>query len=629
MILNTKPNKKKRYVIYTRCSTDDQAQGDFTTLDAQAHHCKNMIDAFGYEMANFGQTGIIYDDGFSGKDLNRPGIQSVLQDVHSGKKSFDGIIFLRLDRLTRNTRDLYALIDLFREKEIDFVSVRENLDSSTAIGRVVIGILGILSAFERELTGERVKASCIARARQGKWTGGALPFGYKLINDGPALPNGRQPHKVVIDETIAPLLKKAWEMAADNKSLSDICNMLIRLKVPTPKNGLWHKQSIVAMIKSPFYKGLIKYAGELNRGNHPAMVGDALWDRANKLITSRLPGHKFVKRVKEYLYLLSGIIKCGNCGSHYVAYCANGRSRKFYYYTCSRTKQSLGCNSIKLSATQLDSAVIDFFRRASQDQGIIVKAIGDAVLDYKEKLSKVEKEIGQAEEKLKIAREKADKLLSLAMDEAISKGPSYKAKMDTFDAEILMLQEKLTKLEAQRRVAQITGNSSEFLYSNIKLAMKHIDQAPPEAKKALLHALIKSITIFDDHVEMRMYVGQPFEEIACGIAKIAQNNPESAPKNSNAPQNDCRALVPTTGGLYDRPKWLPRVVASRSPQPQVIQLVVKMDIRRSKRILLSLIDPLPPVRIRKPRIRQNTIAEALKIKAFINDGPSRLTWAQT
>lgn len=352
--MKAKPdNKKKRYIIYTRCSTDDQAVGDFTTLDAQAHYCKNLIDAFGYEMANFGKAGVIYDDGFSGKDLNRPGIQSVLQDVHSGKKSFDGIIFLRLDRLTRNTRDLYTLIDLFREKEIDFVSVRENLDSSTAIGRVVIGILGILSAFERELTGERVKASCIARARQGKWTGGVLPWGYKLINDGPPLPNGRQPHKVVIDEQIAPFLKKAWEMAAENKSLSDICNMLTRLKVPTPKNDHWHKQSIVAMIKSPFYKGLVKYAGELHRGNHPALIDDVLWSRANKLITSRLPGHKFVKRVKEYLYLLSGIIKCGECGSHYVAYCAFGRNKKFYYYTCSRAKQSLGCSSISFPQRSL------------------------------------------------------------------------------------------------------------------------------------------------------------------------------------------------------------------------------------------------------------------------------------
>ena len=148
MITNPREEKKKRYCIYTRCSTDDQAQGDFTTLDAQAHHCKNMLDAFGYELAEIGNKGIVTDDGFSGKDLNRPGIQLILENVKT-QRTFDGIIFFRLDRLTRNTRDLYWLIDLFREKEIDFVSVRENLDSSTAIGRVVIGILGILSAFER------------------------------------------------------------------------------------------------------------------------------------------------------------------------------------------------------------------------------------------------------------------------------------------------------------------------------------------------------------------------------------------------------------------------------------------------------------------------------------------------
>ncbi len=64
--------KRKKFVIYTRCSTDDQAKGDFTTLDAQAHHCRNMLEAFGYELADFGDKGIINDDGYSGKDLNRP-----------------------------------------------------------------------------------------------------------------------------------------------------------------------------------------------------------------------------------------------------------------------------------------------------------------------------------------------------------------------------------------------------------------------------------------------------------------------------------------------------------------------------------------------------------------------------
>ena len=105
MIRPNKNTEKKRFVIYTRCSTDDQAQGEYTTLDAQAHHCQNMLDAFGYERADFGKKGIINEDGFSGKDLNRPGIQSILKSVNKEKR-FDGIIFFRLDRLTRNPRDL-------------------------------------------------------------------------------------------------------------------------------------------------------------------------------------------------------------------------------------------------------------------------------------------------------------------------------------------------------------------------------------------------------------------------------------------------------------------------------------------------------------------------------------------
>ena len=112
--LEKKTEKVKRYVIYTRCSTDEQAMGEFTTLDAQTHHCKNMMDAFGYQLAEFGKDGVIRDDGYSAKDLNRPGIKSILESIHQKKNTFDGIIFFRLDRLTRNPRDLYAMIDLDR-----------------------------------------------------------------------------------------------------------------------------------------------------------------------------------------------------------------------------------------------------------------------------------------------------------------------------------------------------------------------------------------------------------------------------------------------------------------------------------------------------------------------------------
>lgn len=293
--------KKKRFVIYTRCSTDEQAQGDFTTLDVQSHHCKNMLDALGYDSAR-----TIKDDGYSGKDLKRPGMQSILKEISPGNanRSFDGIIFLKLDRLTRNPRDLYGLIDLFKENDIDFISVRENLDSSSAIGRVVIGIIGLLSAFERELTGERVKSSALARLRQGKWMGSRLAYGYKRIADGAPLPNGRQTHKIVIDKPLAKELRSIWGMAAGNKSLLLICKELEKLGIKSPEGKTWRKQSVLNILRNPFYKGYMRWNKELHKGNHESLINTDLWDRANKMLSGRLPKHRFAVKPKTYIYLL-------------------------------------------------------------------------------------------------------------------------------------------------------------------------------------------------------------------------------------------------------------------------------------------------------------------------------------
>ena len=538
--------KNKKFVIYTRCSTDEQAVGDFTTLDSQAHHCKNMLDAFGYELAEFGKDnkGIVRDDGYSAKDLNRPGIKSILEDINS-KRSFDGIIFFRLDRLTRNPRDLYALIDLFRSKNVDFVSVRENLDSATAIGRVVIGILGLLSAFERELTGERVKASGIARAREGHWVGGAIPYGYKLVDAGPRLENGHQPHKISLDEKVAPYLPIIWKMAAANRSLTEIARELIRHGVKPLKGNCndWRKQSIAHMIKNPFYKGFFRYAKETHRGAHETIIDEHTWEKANRVISGKIPGHKFIAKPKEYLYLLQGLLRCGKCGSYFVTTHACGHSGdKFFYYYCSRTKQGLGCNADRISAKKFDQTVIDFLRTASQDQNIIASAIAQAINDSKAKLTQLDTDILMVERNLQDAKNEASRVLALLMEGALAKGATYKTKMAELDALIASKQDDLTKLEAQRRVAQMTASSAEFLQSNICLAMKHLHKAPPAAQKQLLQLLIKTITFMEDKVELRMYI-DPIDKIDL---PILQNAP-TAPKNTKGPVDPSHDALANTG----------------------------------------------------------------------------------
>jgi len=552
MIAPTKMQKqKKRFVIYTRCSTDDQAQGDYTTLDAQAHHCKNMMDAFSYELADFGKAGIINDDGYSGKDLNRPGIQSILEDIQN-KRSFDGVIFFRLDRLTRNTRDLYSMIDLFKEHNVDFISVRENLDSSTAIGRVVIGILGILSAFERELTGERVKASAIARVRQGFRIGGTTPIGYKLVIDGDPLPNGRQPRKAVIDEELAPHIKTIFEMAADNRSLTEIGQELLKRDVITKHKNIWRRQGLSTIIKCNFYKGYLKYSGEIHKAKHEPLVSEKLWEKANAVLKARLPGHSFAKSVHDNVYLLGGLIRCGQCGSHMVNAHAIGREKRFYYYECARSRQNLGCSFKRISAPGFDEAIIKYFKRASEDQNIISAAIGSAILESTLKFEETEAKLNIQQDKLNALRHEADKLIQLAMDNAITTGSTYKNKLAGIESEIGRIEEDIQKLQVQKRVAQMDASSGEFLYSNIKLAMQYLEQAPPEAQKSLLQALIKDITAYDEKIAINMYLEETLRDT---LPKFIDQKTTKKEKNPTPTRSQDRVLASIAPVSQGRPIW--------------------------------------------------------------------------
>ena len=532
------------------------------------------------------------------------------------KKDFDGIIFFRLDRLTRNPRDLYAMIDLFKEHDIDFVSVRENLDSSTAIGRVVIGILGLLSAFERELTGERVKASAIARARQGLRVGGTTPIGYKLIKDGTVLSNGKQPTKVIIDEKIAPHIRHIWEMSADNKSLTEIAEELIRREVLTRNKLVWRKQGVALILKNPFYKGYIRYNGEMHRGKHEALVDERIWNKANAVINARKPD-KRLNRLKKnsHEFLLAGLIKCGKCGSHLVSVHSAGRDqKKFFYYECGRSRQGLGCDYNRVPAAGLDQAVLKYFKRASENQEIVFKAIGNAIRDAQITFEKLEAKIKKKDARLIALRHEVEKLLNLAMQNSVSQGATYKTKMAEIETEITTLEDELDKLTMQRNVAQMDASSGEFVFSNIRLIMQYMDEIPIEHQKTLLRTLIHSIVVFDKTVEINIFI-QP-ECLPLTLANLPLKDKSLSPTNGQD-----EALASDASVSTERQVWGLLFAERRNTQTKSAQLVIAFHKRRYGKLEASFDRPLPQMKTREPGPPPNIIAEALRVNAFMAAHP--------
>jgi DNA invertase Pin-like site-specific DNA recombinase len=178
-----------KVIGYTRVSTSKQAE-DGDSLDVQRDKLAAYCELHDHELVD------VYEDaGASGKDMERDGLRAALDALEDG--GAEGLVVYKLDRLTRSTADLGRLLERFEDKGVALQAVAESLDTSTAAGRMVVRMLGVVAEWERETIGERVSAALQAKADKGEYTGGKVPFGYQLADDGSTLEERTDEQKVI------------------------------------------------------------------------------------------------------------------------------------------------------------------------------------------------------------------------------------------------------------------------------------------------------------------------------------------------------------------------------------------------------------------------------------------------
>jgi site-specific DNA recombinase len=230
-------SRARRTVLYVRCSTDEQAR-EGSSLPAQEARLRAFALATDRTIDE-----VVIDDGYSAKDLNRPGIGRVLNDVKTG--SVETVIVLKLDRITRSVRDLANLLDLFAKANAALVSVGESLDTQTAAGRMVVNMLGVVAQWERETIGERTAFAHAHRRTNGKVYSGHAPFGYRVDGDN-LVPDAKKQRALAMIRS----LHKNGEGA----SLRMIANALTAEKVNPPRGAQWYASSVKAIIDSRMYQ---------------------------------------------------------------------------------------------------------------------------------------------------------------------------------------------------------------------------------------------------------------------------------------------------------------------------------------------------------------------------------------
>ncbi|MBI3686100.1 MAG: recombinase family protein [Actinobacteria bacterium] len=337
----------RRVAIYVRRSTDDEHQP--FTIDAQLTALTSYVNSQpGWMLA-----GDPYSDDASGAILDRPGLQRILTAAKAGR--FDVLLVYRVDRFSRRLSDLLDLLNELDEAGVAFCSATESFDTSTAIGRMLMQLLGVFAEFERSTIVDRVINGMTTKASKGKWAGGTRPYGYRVQPDT---------HTLTPHEDEAPILREIYRLYTQQRlGTRAIATELNHRGIPNRVGKPWSGLTIGRILTNPAYLGAIAYRDVYVPDAHPALVDQATWQRAHDIATTRAQANTH-RALSDSTYHLTGLITCPTCGTKYIGTSATGRSRTYRYYTCfSRVRYGpAGCTSPRLAAPELDAATLQALR---------------------------------------------------------------------------------------------------------------------------------------------------------------------------------------------------------------------------------------------------------------------------
>ena len=369
--------KAVRCAIYTRVSTDHGLDQEFNSLDAQYEAASAYIKS----QAHAGWTLIRsrYDDGgYSGGSTDRPDLQRLLDDIRARK--LDVIVVYKVDRLTRSLADFAKLVELFDAHGVSFVSVTQQFNTTTSMGRLTLNVLLSFAQFEREVTSERIRDKIAASKRKGLWVGGTLPLGYHMKDNKIA---------VIEDEAerVRQIYRRYLELGGVNALVRDLRERNIRTKSRLLATGatrggiLFGRGSLFYLLRNRFYIGEVKYKDEILPGEQPAIMDRALFDAVQQKLTDQWTTQSTVRNASDHL--LTGLL-FDDAGHRMVPTHATKSGVRYRYYVSLPHLHGESKTAPVGSVSRIAATVIE---------DVIVKSLREHLVAQKEKPFSI---VGQA-----------------------------------------------------------------------------------------------------------------------------------------------------------------------------------------------------------------------------------------
>ena len=354
--------RRKRCAIYTRKSSEEGLDKEFNSLDAQREAGKNKILSQrheGWELINEH-----YDDGgISGGTMERPALQRMIDDIKSGK--IDIVLVYKIDRLSRSMLDFLGMIKFFDEYNVSFVSVTQDLNTDSAMGRLVLNVLQSFAQFEREIASERIKDKIALSKQRGMWMGGTIPLGYDAIDS-----------KLHVIEGEAKIVKFLFDSFLETSSPTETIKLAqthgYKTKARRTSTGKnyparnFTTPSLYQILRNQIYVGKIEHKekGEVYDGKHDAIISDEVFTQAQSILNTN-PKYRQRKSKNDRPYLLKGLLKDPKGYSLTPTYTKKKDKIYRYYVSTHAVKTTYdNCPLKTINAQFLEDIMLDQVKRA-------------------------------------------------------------------------------------------------------------------------------------------------------------------------------------------------------------------------------------------------------------------------
>jgi len=471
----------KTYMLYARVSPHGSTNtSQETSINAQLEECRRFVLQRDPDAQFLEET----DEFKSGKSMDRPGIQRIIESVKDGTRKFDSLVVWHLDRLSRSVADAAPLFELFRDSGVGLICVKQGWDMSTPSGRLMLYFFVIIAQYEREMCSDRTRTKMMAIAENGKVPYGKLPYGFRRDKE----------NNLHADPQEIENVREVFKRVAEGRF------SYLDFKREHPEYPL-SKSRTYAILQNKIYIGILEYGGATSKLPTGELVSAELFQKAQEAASanSRRKAHSYSPRhdANTTPRPLAGKVFC-SCGKHMTPYTVVKRDgSRYHYYKCTSPE----CKKA-VSAEALEDEVFELVFQLATDESILREAWGKCLEECGAKWSEDAERLPVLRRKMQEAQERETRLV-----DAFASGLVSAANKDAINAQLESASSEKSRLASE--IALVEGrlekdNSLELDFRRMQEEFSNYAKTYPGAKsdpamrQILADLLISRVTLVED-----------------------------------------------------------------------------------------------------------------------------------